>query len=314
MAFVQVNLNALRQLLEDASYKANGDGHEQPFGELLSRQFPNCERFWKLFVIPLTQRIAGYPSTLLNKIEFRHEMSADLEDFANTNYSLFLNLVYAHLHLSHPMLSSLEDFYVHLAAACDLVDTFLERSYILLLKCRGDQSKILTGLGREEFLHLAGEWYDESYETTYDHHLSKGKFAQMKLPSRDLLVKEFVRDYLAKSSLWKDYERHSKSIREFRNVIVHDVQVGRRVDDQGTVFIPKPKKIQKYRTWRQVFTVNDADVFRRDFAAVPNQLEEDLNLLQSSLNQLWELVICELELEFYQIDKSALRNMYQIQI
>jgi hypothetical protein len=313
MASMQVTLDTLRQLLNTASYKANGDPYEQQFGDLLLGHFPNCERFWKMFVIPLTERMAGYPIALLNNIRFRQGMNADLEDIAAIHYSMFLNLVYAHVHLQSPILSSLEDFYVHLASACDLVDTFLEKSYILLLKCRGGQTKILQALTRDEFLCMAGEWYDEKYRTVYDYYLSRGKFAQMKLPSRDDLVKEFVKDYLDQNSLWKDYAGHSKSVREFRNVIVHDVQVGKFMCN-GVVFIPKPRAIQSYRTWRQVFSVKDPNVFRRDFAALDQQLKEDLDLLKSTLNQLWELVIHELELEFYQKDKTVLRHLYQLQI
>lgn len=310
---MQVNLATLRQLLDTASYKVNGDLYERQHGDLLLEQFPNCERFWKLFVIPLTKRIESYPAPIANTIQFRQGMDVELEEIAATHYSMFLHLIFAHHHLQSPILSSLGDFYVHLASACDLVDTFLEKSYMLLLACRGGQSKVLQALTRDEFLQMAGEWYDEKYQTVYNHYLSKGKFAQMKLPSRDLLVKEFVKDYLTQNALWKSYNEHSRSIREFRNVIVHDVQVGRQVTG-GTAFIPKPKAIQRYRTWRQVFSVKDLNVFRRDFAPVPQQLAEDLDLLESTLNQLWELVIHEFEFEFYQKDKTALRHLYQLQI
>ena len=310
---MQITLDTLRRFLDKASFKMDGDSYEQQFADLLSGRFPNCERFWKFFVVPSTERMAGYPTSLLKNVRFRQGMNADLEDIATTHYSMFLNLVYAHVHLQGPILSSLEDFYVHLASTCDLVDTFLEKSYLLLLTCRGGQTKILQTLARDEFLQMAGEWYDEKYSNVYNHYLSKGKFAQMKLPSREHLVKEFVKDYLGQNSLWKDYDVHSRSIREFRNVIVHDVQVGKLVIN-GKIFIPKPRAIQNYRTWRQVFSVKDQNVFPRDFAELPQQLKEDLDLLESTLNHLWELVIYELEVEFYQEDRTILRHLYQVQI
>jgi hypothetical protein len=310
---MQIALDTLHQFLDKASYKTDGDSYEQQFGDLLSAQFPNCERYWKLFAIPLTKRMTGYPTALVKNIRFREEMSPDLEDIVTTHYSMFLNLIYAHIHLQLPTLSSLEDFYVHLASAYDLVDTFLEKNYSLLLKCRGDKTELLQTLARDNFLQMAAKWYDENYSTVHNYYLSKGKFAQMKLPSRHLLVKEFIDVYLAQNTLWKDYDQHSRSIREFRNIIVHDVQVGKYVID-GRAYIPKPMVIQSYRTWRQVFSVKDQNVFHRDFAEVPQQLNEDLHRLESVLNHLWEILLHELELEFFQEEKTALRELYQTQI
>ena len=178
----QIALGSLHQFLDKATYKTDGDSYEKKFGDLLSAQFPNCERYWKLFVVPLTKRMIGYPTTLDKNIRLREEMSPNLEDIANTHYSMFLNLIYAHIHLQFPILSSLEDFYVHLASAYDLVDTFLEKNYFLLLKCRGGETELLQSLACDKFLQMAADWYDKNYSTVYNLYLSKGKFAQMKLP------------------------------------------------------------------------------------------------------------------------------------
>jgi hypothetical protein len=311
---MQITLNTLRRFLDSGSFQTNGDNYEREFGRLLAGQFPNCERFWKFFVVPLTERMRGYPVALFKNIGYRQGMNHDLEDIAATHYSMFMHLVYAHINLQQPTLSALEDFYVHLASACDLVETFLEKSYLLLLQCRGEQSQLLQRLTRDEFLQLAAKWYDENYLTVYGHYLSKGKFRSMPLPSRPLLIKEFVKDYLGQASLWKDYDGHSRAIRELRNVIVHDVQLGRFVVDDK-IFIPRPKVIQNYRTWRQVFAVvDDQNKFYRDFAEWSQQMKEDLDLLQSILNRIWELVITEVNLEFYQEDKTLLRHLYQVQI
>ena len=40
----QIALDTLHQFLDKASYKTDGDDYEQRFGDLLSAQFPNCER------------------------------------------------------------------------------------------------------------------------------------------------------------------------------------------------------------------------------------------------------------------------------
>jgi hypothetical protein len=309
----QTALDALHQFLDKASYKTDGDSYEQQLGGLLSDRFQNCERYWKFFVVPLTERMTGYPTSIVKNIRIRKGMNSELEDLAATHYSMFLNLIYAHIHLQLLTLSSLEDFYIHLASACDLVDTFLEKNYFLLLKCRGGTTRMLQTLARDEFLQMAAKWYDENYLTVYNQYLSKGKFAPLKLPSRSLLIKEFVGDYLTQKGLWKDYYQHSQAIREFRNAIVHDVQIGKLVID-GRAYIPKPTVIQSYRTWRQVFSVNSEEAFHRDFAYLPLQLNEDINRLESILNNLWEVLLRELEVEFFQEGKTALRPLYQVQI
>ncbi|MCJ7695746.1 MAG: hypothetical protein MUO40_10005, partial [Anaerolineaceae bacterium] len=222
---MNIDIYKLNQLLDKASYKTDGDNYERNHGIFLSENFPNCERFWKFFVIPLTKRIAGYPTNLLKNIRLREAMDPDLEDISITHYSIFLHLIYAHNHTELPIDSSIEEFYIHLASVYDLTDTFLEKIYFLLLKCRGGKSKLFNFLSRDDFIGMASNWYEENYSTVYNHYLSKGKYASMKLPNRKSLLKEFVYDFLSQKKLWMEYSQHSLMIRTFRNVLVHDVQI-----------------------------------------------------------------------------------------
>jgi hypothetical protein len=135
-------LAELRKDLEGWSF-ASGDENERKYGILLSENFANCERFWKLFVVPLTNRIQGPPVDIDDFIRFKPWTDPSLENIAIAHYSIFMNLVYAHLHLPHPMPSSIENFYVHLASTCDLVESFLTKSYLVLLDCRNRKTEIL---------------------------------------------------------------------------------------------------------------------------------------------------------------------------
>lgn len=309
---MNVAQNILDNLLRQASFRSNGDSYEQQFGGLVVPRFPNCELFWKLFVVPLTERISGYPNALTNEIRPRQGVDPELENIANTNYTTFLNLVYAHIHLRTDMLSSLEDFYAHLGSACDLVETFLERWFFLLIKCRGDNCEILQQLTREDFLKLAGEWYDKNYLTLYEYYYSKGKAPPIRIPSRKNIIKELFKKYLKNDELRKHYVRFSQSIREFRNVVVHDVQVGSLIIN-GQTYIPKPQVIKKYRTWREVFSVvNKPDVITQDFNLKKSQMENDINELETILNEIWELIINEFLSEFYTHDRHVLRDLYSL--
>lgn len=301
----------LDNLLRQASFQFNGDSYEQRFGHFVVPRFPNCELFWKLFVVPLTERIAGYPNALTTNIRPRQGVEAELENIANTNYTAFLNLVYAHIHLQTDMLSSLENFYAHLGSACDLVDTFLERWFFLLMKCRGDESEILQQLTREDFLELAGNWYDKNYLTLYEYYLSKGKARPISIPSRKNIIKELFKKYLKNDKLRKQYIQFSQSIKEFRNVVVHDVQVGRLNDKNGNIYIPRPQVIKNYKTWRQVFSVaNNENIIKNDFRPKKQQMENDIIELETILNEMWSLIIQEFNSELYSPDRRILRDMY----
>lgn len=313
---MQVDSEAYRKFLNGISWQSNGDGYEKDYGHYISKKFPNCERFWQQFVVPLTERMSGYPKGSISNIRFRQDIGPMLEDIAMIHYSGFLNLVYAHNHLENWMLSSLENIYTHLGSVCDLAETFLEKVYLLLLTCRGEQSHILQHLSRDEFLQMASDWYDEGYSTLYEHYLSKGKSPPLRLPSRKNLLKEFLENFLKQGELRKRYARHSQTIRQFRNIVVHDVQVGKiiiPIRGTPTPLIPKPKEISHYKSWRDIFAVlNDRDRIMQDFVPIPQQIREDLETLEEILNQIWEFTISEIANEFYSPERESLREMYKI--
>ena len=302
--------NVLDNLLRHSSFQSDGDSYEKQYGGLVVPKFPNCELFWKLFVVPLTERISDYPNGLIYNIRPRQGVDTALENIANTNYTTFLNLIYAHIHLNSDMISSLENFYSHLGSVCDLVETFLERWFFLLMRCRGDESEILQQLTRKDFLNIAGDWYDKNYSTLYEYYYSKGKSLPIRIPSRKNIIKELFKKYLKNDELRKKYIRFSQSIREFRNVVVHDVQIG-RLNINGETYIPKPQVVKEYRTWREVFSAsNKPIVIAQDFQLKKKQMENDINELETILNTIWGLIISEFLSEFYTHDRHFLRDLY----
>ncbi len=116
---MKVDPLTFHKYLAQVSFKYNGDGYEQKLGHFTTKDFPNCQKYWQLFVVPITKRIESYPNALSRDIRFRNVIDTQLQDVSSVHYSAFLNLIYAHVHLEVKMLSSLEDFYVHLGSACD---------------------------------------------------------------------------------------------------------------------------------------------------------------------------------------------------
>ena len=305
---MKINPRDLSRFLEQASFQSSGDMYEQNYGHYLSERFPNCQRFWRVFIVPLTRRMDGYPNEFTSNIKFRQSIAPKLEDIASAHYSMFVNLIYAHQHLEIQMVSSVGDTYVHLASACDLAESVLEEWYLLLLMCRGGKSHLLQELSRDECLEIAGEWYDGNYQHFREYYLSRGKSPPIRLLSvRDNLLKE----YFGNSKERKNYARHSQSIREFRNVIVHDVQVGKIADLDGTTLVPRPTAIRNYRSWRQVAAaVSDQNVIRKDFVEPYQQSKKDMETLESLMDRLWSKMLDDFEEEFYSVERAPLREMF----
>ena len=247
---------ALKNLLANASFQDNGDYYEKLFGQRINPYFPNSERFWRDYIIPATRRIENYPESLSKDVRFRINIDSILQEISAIHYSMFLNLGYAHIHAETKLISYVEDVYIHLGSACDLAETLIEKIYFLITTCRGEKIKILEKLSREDFLNLAGTWYDERYPTLYEHYLSKGKMQRINIISRTNILHEFFKNYLQIPDLWRKYTEISRIIREFRNVVVHDVQIVRGMGiDQQDWLIPKPSLIQRYRYWGAVSTM-----------------------------------------------------------
>lgn len=307
---MKINPKKLPDYLQKVSYQEHGDCFEREYGHFLLNCFPNCEQFWRIFVVPFTERMDEYPNSVAQGHNVRKGIDPKIEDLAGTNYSMFLNLVFAHLHLENKMPSSFEDIYTHLGSVCDLAEMVIEKWYFLYSGIQGKEVKFLQGLSRDEFLEKAGKLYDEKYPDWYQHYLQKGKSPPINLISRsDILL-----EYLGKNTpSRKDYAAHSQAIRQMRNVIVHDMKVARVLVKDGVMLIPKPRVITNYRSWQKVAAaVNEHDKLKRDFAEQYQQAKEDIETLESTLNKIWELLINDILSEFYFPERTSLRDMFNI--
>lgn len=126
---LKIRLTELEEMISKSHFATDGDQFEQVWWIFFKERFPNHEKFWSYFVIPLTKRIEPVKD-LNERIRFRDGIHDDLKNISSLNYSMFLNLVYSYDHLQNFRLSSFEDFYMHLGSACDLAGKFcLESIY-----------------------------------------------------------------------------------------------------------------------------------------------------------------------------------------
>jgi len=270
-----VEPETLRSLLSLASFQSNGDPLEQTQGHLISEHFPNCERFWQLFVVPATRRMDGYPKQLAGNNAYRPRVRAKVQDIIEPHYTTFVHLIRAHAHLAEQRYCWVEYSYTHLVCAIDLTEMFLKRCYRLLWELQEPGSGAVKGCTRKDFLqqHLEG------------------------------------------TSDWKEWRRYAKPIRNFRNTFIHNTQIGRIIETEtGQALIPKPTAVKRYAAWRKLYAVRgDRVKIERDFAEPQEQLRMDLTGLEDRLNQLWAPVIPEFESEFYSPTRPALRTIYDIE-
>lgn len=305
---LQTTIQDFRTLTNSFTYQSDGDLHEIQRGHLVTDLFPNSENFWKLFVTPITNRVDSSITNHNDKIRARTTISTDLVDLSIIHYSVFLNLVYASNSLSTKHLSYFENFYTHLGSVCDLAEEFVTQLYFITLLCEKKQTEVLQSLSKTKFLQLAKDWYDKYYASSYKHYLSKGKVAPFKIIGRSNILDEYFENAIE----WKNYSNLALQIRTYRNIIVHNTQIGSHITAQG-IFVPKKNKIGDYKKWHQVFTVKQ-NKFLKDFIERDSQMQQDLKDLKSALNNLWTKPIQQFDRLMYVHKNLELLKKYDIEI
>ena len=293
----QTTPQALLNLTNTFTYKTNGDKYEILYGDTVIDDFKNSEIFWQKFVTPITKRIDSSVLNLNDKIRPRQHISLDLQELSSIHYSVFMNLVYAGQCLISKQFSYFENFYAHLGSVCDLTEEFLTQLYFISLECEEKETVVLQKLSKSKFLDIAKEWYEKYYSSAYQHYLSKGKAAPIKLISRANILDE----YFAKSKEWKEYISTALQIRTYRNVIVHNSKIA-TLEVNNQTYVPKKKKILEYKKWYEVFSVKP-ERFTHDFIQKDQQMQQDLVDLKKKINLLWQKPLGHFEKLLY-VDKN----------
>lgn len=307
----KIALHKIKDIISKTHFANDGDSYERLYWTFFKERFPNCETFWSYFVVPFTKRIELEIKDPNGRIRPREGISEDVKDIASFHYSMFLNLIYSYDHLQNFRLSSFEDFYTHLGSACDLAEEFLLKTYLLILECTDQKSEILQELKKEDFLKLAEKWYNDNYSNVYENYLKKGKAVPIRLLNRGNVLDEYFKD----SEDWKEYKRHTQKIREYRNIIVHDAQIGRIISLGGIPLVPKKEKIQNYKKWSYVFAVQqDVQKLKGDFINMKEQMILDIGSLEVILNDLWTKPINDLCKLFFDDKNKILLKKYNIDL
>jgi hypothetical protein len=225
------------------------------------------------------------------------------------NYSLFLNLIGAFEHLSQPVMLSLGSFYTHLASACDLAEEFLLRVHLMISECRGEAVPELAPDTKEEFLKKLDGWYDRQYAKLYEIYHKQGKDMIVRVGPRDKIL---CRYFERQDQAWKDYKRFTRPIREYRNKVVHDVQLA--TIRLGKInLMPRIDKIGYYAHMaaiQDVFT--KPELVKRDFVVREEQMFSDFRSFKERLNALWEKPTADLRELLYENKNTTLLAKYNL--
>ena len=308
----KITLSEIERIISKIHFDNDGDIYEKSYWTFLKERFPNCEEFWKYLVVPSTKRIEPKITDPDERIRPRKGISEDIKDIASFHYSMFLHLIYSYEHLQNPSLSSFEDFYMHLGSACDLAEKFLLKTYLLILECTNQKSQILQELEKENFLKKAEKWYDNNYSKVHEDFL---KLKKGEIALRLFNTKSVLDEYFKGNEEWKEYKRHSQKIREYRNIIVHDAQIGRIILIGRIVLVPKKEKIQDYKKWSDVFAVRqDIQKLKNDFINMKEQMILDIGRLEIIFNSLWTKPINDMKKLFFADRNEILLEKYNIDL
>ncbi len=254
--------------------------------------------------MPTTKRIENSPSPE-NRIQRREGILDDLWLITYVNYSLFLNLVGAFEHLSQPLTLSVGNFYTHLASACDLAEDFLLRVHVCISECSGE-TVTFSPLTKGEFSQRLDDWYDKEYQKKYPHSHAKGKAMLIHVDPRDKVKRH--------DQSWKSFKSFSGPIREYRNKVVHDVQI-------GTVRVGKINlmpRIEKIRNYASLAAVQDAvknpEIVKRDFVVREEQMYSDFRTFKERVNALWEKPIEDFARLLYAERNTVLLQKYNLRL
>ena len=303
-----VNKGAFRGWLQTNSFAKSGDTLERQYHSLLDADFPRNEQFWRHFVVPLTNRIAGDKTD--SYIRSRDGVDPILQYICGANYSCFVHFALAKVFLENWNDTSLDAVYTRLASAFDVFEALIIKFHLLMCECRGVKPNLYTGLSLEEFLKLASDYYQSEYPKLHQYYFAVGKkVPPIKIPTVPSLLGVLFGEHPKRG----EYLTISNEVRSFRNAIVHDVRIGTLKNEAGEILVPRPSRVSNYRIWSKVQeAAKNPTLIAEDFREVKAQCSSDIQRSVEVVNALYEPVLNQLNEEVYTDDRTRLRALFGI--
>ncbi len=265
------------------SLKEHGDAAEKKGCLVIQKDFPNYERFWAKFIIPMSRRPID--------VQFRRNIDFDLQRVAMSHYTIFRNLlfvnevIYSHrtmgMVLPFTFNERIDNVYIYLASIVDMVENIFWTVNVLRFKLGIISENPFKESNLESMNEITEKYFTSSYKRDFEQFCKKRKSVNVMIhnssDSLNLVKEDPRRRFLA----------FSNDIRAYRNAVVHNPQMG-TVYISGIAFIPKNREaLNKYYYWERLINAGDPN----DFEQAETVIEKHFKLMQSMLNEVWESLI-----------------------
>jgi len=267
-------MNTGEEYAIDADGNYGGDKIERYGWPVFGKsRFPYYEKFWRLFVVPKTNRPID--------IHYKKGIEISQKEICSIHYSIYSHFysIYDFIE-NHAIDRTTFDFcFMRLSNICDLVEEFLFKLSIdkklihedhtlftpnknkVIQKCEAiTNSKIFSDLGTRS--------------------------------SSSIIIKSRV-DVLKKLYKLNDYIKIANPIRNYRNVIVHSWQTFQYND-----MVPAFNKVKKYQDWQKITDklkekdpVKKEELIKADFVRMDKLLINTTEVLINEINMIWEQII-----------------------
>ena len=266
----------------------HGDAVEMANWPFIKDAFPNYEIFWSLFIAPSTGRNESPPH-----VHFKKGVTPLLEEISMAHYTIFRCISFINGEIRVPKHESLRNVYSHFGLIVELVSNLASKIYSLKCEVGLANLKPTDPLNRQE----ASDKFNKFLEKDYDK-----QFAKLKQSGRPIIYflqsqPDYFKDIVNNSKVRKRTDKFFREIKEYRNSFVHTAlpdslylsdAFGQRIG-----FAIKKDCLGKYK----VFTEIKHKMEQReidDFIVQEHLIRNDLNMMQSILNEIWEHFISEM--------------------
>lgn len=301
---LSMSQEAFKSWIQTFSFKEHGDTYENDHFDWLDGVFPRLQEFWRVFVVPLTNRMNSEVKDT-SRINLRPNIDKCLQRLPGLSYSLFIHLCEAKEAIGTKRTKhDLMPIYSRLGAALDCFERLVDDFFRLLTRIgqRGPVSEIIS---QECFAQMAKGHLKKNESKVQRYYCEHVVIPPLRVPVKDLMAEYFGET----DSILKDYRRRSQPIRSFRNRLVHDIRIG-VVEFRNDLFAPKPEKIADYSRWSDVQAAeSDPAKFKSDFRNAYEGASEDWHAITRLMNDLYGKILQECEAAFYS-PESRLRALY----
>lgn len=265
----------LVSLIKEYKLREQEDIIKYEIAPLIEKHFPNYEKFYNRYIVKFIGSSGNW----------RTDMHPIFEGIGMADYAILKSLNYVRRSWMYVVTGdpnqTFKNIYFHFGLILDSVEHI--GRHILKFK---DELKIIdlkTAIKKEITKDTLGDWLDNQYDGEIDLYIKTGK-----PPSPPKGTKRIM-ELLLQNKLKQQYEKFSRSLREYRNLFAHNPSVGIFTTYMNGISIqlcPKKDKVKDYILWTDMQSKWQSNP--NDFTQPYILINEDFINLLDLLNKIYE--------------------------